>query len=96
MRHKTTVVNPHLIMREDNIDIYTAVQEEGEFIVTFPYCYHSGFNLGFNCAESVNFATPRWIEYGQRSRPCNCSYDLAVHSRVRVCVLNGQAGRRSL
>ena len=41
-------------------------QEAGEFMITFPYGYHSGYNHGFNCAESTNFATPRWIEYGKR------------------------------
>lgn len=41
-------------------------QEAGEIIITFPYGYHSGYNNGFNCAESTNFATPRWIEYGKR------------------------------
>lgn len=42
-------------------------QEAGEFMITFPYGYHAGFNHGFNCAESTNFATLRWIEYGKQS-----------------------------
>lgn len=41
-------------------------QEAGEFMITFPFSYHSGYNHGFNCAESTNFATKRWIEYGKR------------------------------
>jgi len=35
-------------------------------MVTFPYAYHAGFNTGYNCAEAVNFASHRWIEFGKR------------------------------
>ena len=34
-------------------------------MITFPYGYHSGYNHGYNCAESTNFASERWIEYGK-------------------------------
>jgi len=55
-------------------------QEPGDFIITFPYGYHSGFNTGYNIAESTNFATLRWIEYGKRaaqvSQPATCTYSL--------------------
>lgn len=45
---------------------FQITQERGEIMITFPYGYHSGYNHGFNCAESTNFATKRWIEYGKR------------------------------
>jgi len=54
-----------------NVDVdnyYVQVcQEPGDFIITFPYGYHAGFNTGYNIAESTNFATTRWIEYGKRA-----------------------------
>ncbi len=51
------------------------VQHEGEFIITFPFGYHSGYNLGFNCAESVNFAFESWIEIGKKAESCHCMED---------------------
>lgn len=35
-----------------------AKQEPNEFIVLNAAAYHAGYNLGFNCAEAINFAMP--------------------------------------
>ena len=51
------------------------LQEAGHFIVTFPYGYHAGFNTGLNCAESTNFASVRWIEFGKKATQCHCHED---------------------
>jgi hypothetical protein len=51
------------------------VQRQGEFIITFPRGYHAGFNMGFNCAESVNFAFDDWIEMGIKAKSCECNPD---------------------
>ena len=42
------------------VHVVRAVQNPGDFIVTFPRAYHAGFSHGFNCGEAVNFATGDW------------------------------------
>ena len=54
---------------------FQVVQEAGHFIITFPYGYHAGFNHGLNCAESTNFASHRWIEFGRKASQCLCRKD---------------------
>ncbi|KAM9280694.1 LOW QUALITY PROTEIN: lysine-specific demethylase 4A [Cariama cristata] len=67
---KMTLISPSILKYGIPFDKVT--QEAGEFMITFPYSYHAGFNHGFNCAESTNFATLRWIEYGKQSVLCSC------------------------
>nr|XP_047933685.1 lysine-specific demethylase 4B isoform X3 [Anser cygnoides] len=64
LRHKMTLISPS-ILKKYGIPFDRITQEAGEFMITFPYGYHAGFNHGFNCAESTNFATLRWIDYGK-------------------------------
>lgn len=74
LRHKTVVLNPD-ILEYHGIPYKKVVQEAGDIIITFPFAYHCGFNHGFNAAESTNFATERWIEYGKRTSICKCFVD---------------------
>ncbi|XP_026887784.2 lysine-specific demethylase 4A [Electrophorus electricus] len=75
LRHKMTLISPS-ILRKYGIPFEKITQEAGEFMVTFPYGYHAGFNHGFNCAESTNFATMRWIDYGKQAILCSCRKDM--------------------
>ncbi|KAM8817314.1 lysine-specific demethylase 4D isoform 1-T2 [Rhynchonycteris naso] len=71
LRHKVALISP-TVLRENGIPFSRITQEAGEFMVTFPYGYHAGFNHGFNCAEAINFATLRWIDYGKVASQCSC------------------------
>ena len=42
------------------------------FFLVLPYSYHCGFNLGYNIAEAVNYATVDWIPFGKKSVNCDC------------------------
>ncbi|XP_059110829.1 lysine-specific demethylase 4A [Peromyscus eremicus] len=75
LRHKMTLISP-LMLKKYGIPFDKVTQEAGEFMITFPYGYHAGFNHGFNCAESTNFATRRWIEYGKQAVLCSCRKDM--------------------
>ena len=71
LRHKSYLASP-MMLAKTSCRPNTLVQHAGEFVITFPRGYHAGFNLGFNCAESVNFALDSWIELGRKAQACNC------------------------
>jgi hypothetical protein len=71
LRHKTSMLSPSQLKKE-NISFTRVTQMEGEIVITFPYSYHAGFNHGFNMAESANFASESWVDWGERARVCRC------------------------
>ncbi|XP_064778606.1 lysine-specific demethylase 5B-B-like isoform X1 [Oncorhynchus masou masou] len=75
-----TIMNPNTLMSH-GVPIYRTNQCAGEFVITFPRAYHSGFNQGFNFAEAVNFCTVDWMALG---RQCVEHYRL-LH---RYCVFS--------
>ena len=75
LRHKTYLISPDVLQKQYGVKVNKLVHYEGEFVITFPYGYHSGYNIGYNCAESVNFATESWLEFGRIAKKCNCETD---------------------
>ncbi|XP_040989323.1 lysine-specific demethylase REF6-like [Juglans microcarpa x Juglans regia] len=57
---KTTVMSPEIFISA-GVPCCRLVQNAGEFVVTFPRAYHTGFSHGFNCGEAANIATPEWL-----------------------------------
>lgn len=75
LRHKTYLISPEILQKQFGIKVNKLVHYEGEFVITYPYGYHSGYNIGYNCAESVNFATESWLDYGRIAKKCECEAD---------------------
>ncbi|CAN4087990.1 unnamed protein product [Withania somnifera] len=93
---KTTVMSSEVLLSA-GIPCCRLVQNAGEFVVTFPRAYHSGFSHGFNCGEASNIATPEWLRVAKdaaiRRASINCPpmvshfqllYDLALSMCSRV------------
>ncbi|KAJ2611878.1 hypothetical protein H4S08_002952 [Coemansia sp. RSA 1365] len=74
LRHKSFLLSPRFLASQ-GIPFNRVVQRAGEIMLTFPLGYHAGFNHGFNCAESVNFALERWLDVAWDSKHCECVKD---------------------
>ena len=74
LRHKSFIASPAKLA-DQGIYLNRCVQLPGEFMLTYPRGYHSGFNVGFNCAESINFATETWLDIGRQAKSCTCVQD---------------------
>ncbi|KAI6756668.1 hypothetical protein HG530_011266 [Fusarium avenaceum] len=73
LRHKGFLISPQHLKSHYNITVNKVVSYPGEFVVTYPYGYHSGYNLGYNCAEAVNFALESWLDIGKIAKKCECA-----------------------
>ena len=74
MRHKRCLISPKLLQAH-GIPYHKVIHYSGEFMITFPGAYHAGFNLGYNIAESTNFAIEPWIAHGKKAKTCECRGD---------------------
>ncbi|KAI1857986.1 hypothetical protein JX265_011016 [Neoarthrinium moseri] len=73
LRHKAFLISPNHLLSHFNIRVNKCISYPGEFVVTYPYGYHSGYNLGYNCAEAVNFALDSWLPMGKIAKKCECA-----------------------
>uniref|UniRef100_A0A452ULZ2 Lysine-specific demethylase 5C n=1 Tax=Ursus maritimus TaxID=29073 RepID=A0A452ULZ2_URSMA len=69
-----TLMNPNTLMSH-GVPVVRTNQCAGEFVITFPRAYHSGFNQGYNFAEAVNFCTADWPHYRRLRRYCVFSHE---------------------
>ncbi|PKU64687.1 lysine-specific demethylase JMJ705 [Dendrobium catenatum] len=96
LAEKTTLMSPEVLI-SSGIPCCRLVQNAGEFVVTFPGSYHSGFSHGFNCGEASNIATPEWLKVAKeaaiRRASTNCPpmvshYQLLYALALSLCSRN--------
>lgn len=89
LRHKTYMMSPQCLAKH-GISVNKIIHREGEFMITYPYGYHSGFNYGYNLAESVNFAIDDWFPFGESSKKCECINDsVGINVKMLYCKFKG-------
>lgn len=82
------------ILKSKGVPVYRCIQNPGDFVLTFPRAYHSGFNCGFNCAEAVNVAPVDWLPHGhiaielyqEQGRKTSISHDKLLLGAAREAV----------
>lgn len=74
-----TMISPAYLAQQ-KVKVYKTLQMPGEFILTFPGAYHSGFSTGLNIGEAVNFVTKSWFDYGFKC------YEIYRKSREKIPV----------
>ncbi|XP_047326516.1 putative lysine-specific demethylase JMJ16 isoform X2 [Impatiens glandulifera] len=92
--HKLITQISPAILKSEGVSVYRCVQNAGEFVITFPRAYHSGFNCGFNCAEAVNVAPVDWLLHGknavelyrEQGRKTSVSHDKLLLGAAREAV----------
>ncbi|CAL0299970.1 unnamed protein product [Lupinus luteus] len=92
--HKLITQLSPSILKSKGVPVYRCVQNPGEFVLTFPRAYHSGFNCGFNCAEAVNVAPVDWLPHGhvaielyrEQGRRTSISHDKLLLGAAREAV----------
>uniref|UniRef100_A0ACD5XD13 Uncharacterized protein n=1 Tax=Avena sativa TaxID=4498 RepID=A0ACD5XD13_AVESA len=97
---KTTVMSPEVFVGS-GVPCCRLVQNAGEFVVTFPGSYHSGFSHGFNCGEASNIATPEWLTVAKEAAirrasinrpPMLSHYQLLYELAVSMCIRDPSTG----
>ncbi|CAO2167429.1 unnamed protein product [Urochloa humidicola] len=97
---KTTVMSPEVLVRS-GVPCCRLVQNAGEFVVTFPGSYHSGFSHGFNYAEASNIATPEWLRAAKEAAvrrasinhpPMVSHYQLLYELALSMCLRDPSSG----